>query len=233
MLEWFDWNDPAAPVHTAAKLALSLLLGGAIGWNRESKHKPAGIRTLMLISVGSAVFMIVSMMAPTLMGGTAGDPARIAAQVVSGIGFLGAGVIMRLGLTVKGINTAASIWVVSAIGLAVGAGLYSIAMLSTAAALFTLVVLDRVEKHFFSADRQRVLTLVLENARVDIDDVHQLLRLHGVEPADIDLVRSLKQNETEIRMLLHLARTTDLGALTKDLGHLKDLVKIGFENREA
>lgn len=232
MLEWLDWNNPMAPSHTAAKLALSLLLGGVIGWNRESKHKPAGIRTLMLISVGSAVFMVVSMFAPTITGEPGGDPSRIAAQVVSGIGFLGAGVIMRLGLTVKGINTAASIWVVSAIGLAVGAGLYATAMMSTVAALFTLVVLDRVEKHFFSADRQRILYLVLKNARIEIEDVHQLLRLHGAESSDIDLIRSVKKNQTEIRMLLHLARTTDLNALTKDLGHLKDLVKIGFENRE-
>lgn len=232
MIDWLDWNDPFSPAHTALKLALSLLLGGMIGWNRESKHKPAGIRTLMLISVGSAIFMLVSMFAPTLTGQPEGDPTRIAAQVVSGVGFLGAGVIMRMGLNVKGINTAASIWVVSAIGLAVGAGLYATALMSTAAALFTLVVLDRVEKYFFASDTQKVLFLSLGSAIVDVEDIHRILARHHTEHSDMDLMRSVRKKETEIRLLIRLSRTTDLAALTRDLGGLKNLTKIGYENGE-
>lgn len=214
------------------KLGLSLLLGVAVGMNREYKRKPAGIRTHVLISVGATLFMLVSVHVPNMNGGTNGDLTRIAAQVVSGIGFLGAGVIMRQGLNVKGLNTAASIWIVAAIGLAVGAGMYFVAVLTTGAALFTLVILDRFEKRFFSGDRQKVLLMTLKGGRFDIEHVNKILASYGVEASDIDLVRSLQKKETHVRMLIALPRNVRIETLTRDLGKLKDVVKIGFENRE-
>jgi putative Mg2+ transporter-C (MgtC) family protein len=222
--------DPLSPYTAAVRLGLSLLLGAAVGLNREYKRKPAGIRTHVLISVGSTLFMLVSIYVPILSGG--GDLTRIAAQVVSGVGFLGAGVIMRQGLNVKGLNTAASIWIVAAIGLAVGAGMYVVSVLTTAAALFTLVILDWVEKRFFSGDRQKVLLLSLKSTRFDIDDVNAILSAHGIEASDVDLVRSIQKKETQVRMLIGIPRNVRIETLTRELGKLKDVVKIGFENRE-
>ncbi|MBM3933205.1 MAG: MgtC/SapB family protein [SAR202 cluster bacterium] len=118
----------------AARMALALSLGIAIGWEREGARKPAGLRTQTLVCMGAALFTIVS-----IFGFAAGwDNARVAAQIVTGIGFLGAGTILREGANVKGLTTAATIWTAAAIGMASGAGLYLIAIVSTALTLFVL-----------------------------------------------------------------------------------------------
>ena len=116
------------------RLLLAAGLGAAIGVERELRQKAAGLRTNMLIAVGSALFTVVSIE----LARVGGTPDRIAAQIVSGIGFLGAGSILRSGKSVHGMTTAATIWVNSAVGMAAGAGLYGIA---TAATIITLVVL--------------------------------------------------------------------------------------------
>jgi putative Mg2+ transporter-C (MgtC) family protein len=116
------------------RLALAAALGGAIGLEREFHQKPAGLRTNMLIALGSALFAILSVE----LGAGAGSPDRIAAQVVTGIGFLGAGAILRSGDHIHGLTTAATIWVNAAIGMAAGLGSYTVA---TVAAAITLVVL--------------------------------------------------------------------------------------------
>ena len=116
------------------RLALAAGLGGAIGLEREFHQKPAGLRTNMLIALGSALFAILSVE----LGAGAGSPDRIAAQVVTGIGFLGAGAILRSGDHIHGLTTAATIWVNAAIGMAAGLGSYTVA---TVAAAITLVVL--------------------------------------------------------------------------------------------
>ena len=125
-------------IHTELliKILLSIFLGGLIGLEREISHHPAGFRTNILICLGSTLFMFISYVTTTQT--VAGvslslDPTRVAAGVVTGIGFLGAGVIFKKGANVKGLTTAASIWVVASIGLLVGSGLYFIAVVSTAA----------------------------------------------------------------------------------------------------
>src|SRR6266853_1344123 len=110
------------------RLLLAAALGGAIGLEREYRHKPAGLRTNMLIALGSALFSVMSVQ----LGSGAGSPDRIAAQVVTGIGFLGAGAILRSGENVHGLTTAATIWVNAAIGMAVGAGAWGVAVATTA-----------------------------------------------------------------------------------------------------
>ena len=118
------------------RLALAALFGGAIGIEREFREREAGLRTHMLVSVGSALFTIVSAYGFTSFiesGSSAvrADPTRIAAQIVTGIGFLGAGAIIRMGVSVRGLTTAASLWVVAAIGMAAGAGYWSASLITT------------------------------------------------------------------------------------------------------
>lgn len=128
-----------------ARLVLALLLSGLIGFEREAGGKPAGMRTHMLVGLGSALFMLISIDAPNFFPGVKTvDPGRIAAQVVTGVGFLGAGTIIRAGGSIKGLTTAASIWSVSAIGLAVGAGYYAAAAIATALALAVLHFPDMI-----------------------------------------------------------------------------------------
>jgi putative Mg2+ transporter-C (MgtC) family protein len=125
------------------RVVLAAALGGAIGFERELREREAGLRTHMLVSVGAALFTLVSAYAWTdwrfsTPQGLVFDPTRIAAQVVSGIGFLGAGAIIRQGLSVRGLTTAATLWVVAAIGMATGAGYYAAAVATTALVLISL-----------------------------------------------------------------------------------------------
>jgi len=129
--------------HVLLRLAVAAGLGGAIGFERELRERQAGLRTHLVVSVGSALFTIVSAYGFReflVSGGSVvrADPTRIAAQIVSGIGFLGAGAIIRQGLSVRGLTTAATLWLVAAIGMASGAGYYDGAVIATLGALITL-----------------------------------------------------------------------------------------------
>jgi putative Mg2+ transporter-C (MgtC) family protein len=121
--------------HILLRLSVAAALGGAIGLERELRERGAGLRTHLVVCLGSALFTLVSAYA---FVGPKVDPTRIAAQIVSGIGFLGAGAIIRQGLSVRGLTTAATLWLVAAIGMASGAGYYDAAVIATAGALLTL-----------------------------------------------------------------------------------------------
>jgi len=130
--------EAALELEMALRLLLAALFGAAVGFERKQAEKPAGLRTLSLVSVGAAMFTIAS-----LIAFPGADPARVAAQIVTGIGFLGAGTILRSGLNVHGLTTAASIWAVAAVGIAVGAGMY---VLSAVATLLMLIILHFLPK---------------------------------------------------------------------------------------
>src|SRR5579863_9323170 len=127
------------------KLLLAALLGGAVGLERELRHKPAGLRTMMLISIGAALFTIISYV---MAGEVTGDHTRIAAQIIPGIGFIGAGVVIRERGAVMGITSAATIFVMASIGMAVGAGMLGTAIFATLLVLVALVVLGIAEDRF-------------------------------------------------------------------------------------
>lgn len=142
------------------KLGLGALLGGFIGWERERHGRPAGIRTHMMMVIGVVLFSEVSKVFAN------GDPTRIAAQIVTGVGFLGAGTIMRNGPEIRGLTTAASLWAAAAIGMAVSAGgaFLVIAAFATALALFTLAFLDRLELRVNPGGHGLLLVATLESA---------------------------------------------------------------------
>jgi putative Mg2+ transporter-C (MgtC) family protein len=126
------------------RLLLAAGLGAVIGLEREFHQKPAGLRTNILIALGSAMFTIMSI----VIGQPAGTPDRVAAQIVTGMGFLGGGAILRRGPAVHGMTTAATIWVNAGIGIAAGAGQYALAAAATAITLIVLAVLPPVERYF-------------------------------------------------------------------------------------
>jgi putative Mg2+ transporter-C (MgtC) family protein len=134
------WHTPWAELDVILRLVMAAVVGGVIGMDRERAHKWAGIRTLLLVCLGSALFTIVS-----IYGfGDPADPARLAAGIVVGIGFLGAGVILHSEKGVMGLTTAAAVWAVAAVGVAIGCGLYLIAL---ATAILMLVALRLHTKH--------------------------------------------------------------------------------------
>src|SRR5438094_8246710 len=130
--------DPAIPI----RLLLAAVLGGLIGIEREIRDKPAGLRTNILICVGSALYMSLSTQIAQLLGG---DPTRIAAQIISGIGFLGAGAVLHSHGFVLGLTTAATIWVVAGVGRAVGVGMCVLAVFAAAMSLLALYFLSFIE----------------------------------------------------------------------------------------
>jgi uncharacterized membrane protein YhiD involved in acid resistance len=129
---------------SVVRVLLAFILGGLVGYERERVHRPAGLRTHMLVSAGSACFTVASIYGFDGFG-TVRDPARLAAQILTGIGFLGAGTIFRSGGTVRGLTTASSIWITAAIGVVAGLGMFILAIFTTAITWFALQVLRNVE----------------------------------------------------------------------------------------
>jgi putative Mg2+ transporter-C (MgtC) family protein len=137
--------DLAADTGYAIRLLLAAVLGSAVGLEREIHGHPAGMRTHLLVSLGAAGFTVLSIAAFPAAGA---DPARVAAQIVTGIGFLGAGAILKQGVTITGLTTAASLWVVAAIGMAAGAGAWVTALTITVIALVSLWPLGLITERF-------------------------------------------------------------------------------------
>jgi putative Mg2+ transporter-C (MgtC) family protein len=144
-----DPNDLAV----AFRLLLAAILGALIGLEREIHDHPAGMRTHLLVSLGSAGFTALSIYAFPSPGA---DPARVAAQIVTGIGFLGAGAILKQGVTIHGLTTAASLWVAAAVGMAAGAGAWVTALTISVIAIVSLWPLRRIEERFVRKGRREV-----------------------------------------------------------------------------
>lgn len=137
------------------KLFLAVILGGILGWEREIYHKPAGFRTHILVCLGSCLFTLVSIYFASAFGMSATDASRIAAGIVVGVGFLGAGAIMKEGHTVMGLTTAANIWVVSAIGMAIGCGFYLGGILTTGIVAVVVFALKKLEYLFEKTGKKK------------------------------------------------------------------------------
>lgn len=159
---------------TLLRLGLSFIAGAVIGFERETHRQPAGLKTHILICVGATLLMLLSIYIPqTYQNFQNGDPGRIAAQVVSGIGFIGAGAILKLGLNVKGLTTAASIWAIAGVGLTIGAGMYLASIVAIAFILVTLIIIEQLEKRFFIPINIKILTV--KTLQADLDDEIQII----------------------------------------------------------
>lgn len=177
------------------RIMLSLLLGGAIGFERQSKYRDAGLRTFTLICLGSTLAMLLSIWVPTHNASASpGDPARIAAQVLSGIGFLGAGAILQTRGSISGLTTAAGIWISAVIGLAVGAGLYIPAIIITAVVLAVLVLLEDIERKTLLGGRNKILELHFNTSKPDLDPIRELLKENRISIISVSIRYSFVNN---------------------------------------
>lgn len=215
---------------TAIRLILSILLGGLVGYERQASNKAAGLRTHVLVCMGSCMIMILSVnVYHTVEGLTNADPARLAAQVISGIGFLGAGTIMKEGPLVTGLTTAASIWVVSAIGLAVGFGYYSGAVLATVLAFGTLSLLYQLEKRLKARSRLKLI-ITMVNDRSKIEELCQTLRMLSAEVNDIYVDEVNEGQELEVTFWLSMRGGRDqIALLRKTFYSLRGIHNISIE----
>lgn len=163
------------------KLLCSFFLGALIGAERQFRRHDAGIRTFTLICMGSTAAMLTSIWIPqTYPNFLNGDPGRIAAQVLSGIGFLGAGAIIQSKGSIRGLTTAACIWIVAVIGLAVGAGMYIAAMIATALTLFVLISLEQLEKRVWLDGVNKILTISCNKSSPDLEAIKKILAQSNV-----------------------------------------------------
>lgn len=174
----------------ALRIILAMVIGGLIGWERESTHRPAGLRTHMLVCIGSAMVMLTGYNAfYEFAGMTNPDPARMGAQVISGIGFLGAGTIMKEGFSIKGLTTAASLWAVACLGLAAGSGFYQGAILGTFATFFTLTIFEHLEKQVTGGKRTRIyVEIVCDDASKTLLHINRLAPQYSASIRDINIV---------------------------------------------
>jgi len=201
------------------KLIIAAALGGIVGLERESLNRPAGFRTHILVCMGSALIMMVSVeVFRAYQGLTNPDPGRIAAQVVSGIGFLGAGTILREGATIRGLTTAASLWVIAGIGLAVGVGLYIPATVTAFMVLLTLLVLSRLEHLFVTRHHHYRLLLDIADRPGMLGRVGTVLGSHDVNIVNVILRPAAEPQRLEAELEVRLPADVSLSRITAELG---------------
>lgn len=214
----------------AIRLMLSTILGGIIGMERERRNQPAGLRTHIILCVGSTLIMLVSIYVSSNIGNPqTSDPTHIAAQVVSGIGFLGAGAILRLGVSVKGLTTAASLWTTAGIGLAAGAGFYMGSFFATIIIIITLSLLSKWEKVFLSSKATRNVNLVAKDIPDIIGRIEKILSNHGVAITTIQIYRNFIRNSLDISAVVSPAAGLDIGVLSDDLASCKEISEVEIQ----
>jgi putative Mg2+ transporter-C (MgtC) family protein len=226
-------GDLGLQLDLSTRLVVAALLGALIGLEREIHQHPAGMRTHLLVSLGSAVFTEMSAVGfgPAAGGPSTVDPTRIAAQIVSGIGFLGAGAIIKYGTSIRGLTTAASLWVTASIGLAVGAGDYLIGMVGAALALLSLgplnLVVDRLRLRNESAVRVRLQLGRLEQ----LGSVSEELRRRRIEIAGVGTQRT-SEGRYELELDVRLPGGATQEELLNALTELADVEVIEAAPRE-
>ncbi|GAQ25236.1 MgtC/SapB family protein [Tepidanaerobacter syntrophicus] len=211
------------------RLVLSLVLGGIIGLERETTNKPAGFRTHILVCMGSAVIMLTSIFIfSQFQGKTNVDPTRIPAQVVSGIGFLGAGTIIREGASVKGLTTAASLWAVSAIGLAIGAGFYYGATLATFMMLLTLMTFNKLDQLILKKRFLQMLFVVIDDSPGQLGKIGSCLGEMNISIRNIKM-ESLDENRLMITLMIPKINRLEFEEIKQKLQEIGGVYEVNTE----
>ncbi len=212
--------DIAMQFELSARIVIAAGLGAVIGLEREIHGHPAGIRTHMLVSLGSAIFTILSIHGFGQGPGTGIDPTRIAAQIVSGIGFLGAGAILKDGIVIRGLTTAASLWATAAVGLGAGAGEYIVAFVGAAVILVSLWPINAIVERFRGSTIPDI-QLRVQVDRIDlVGRVSDVLEQHRIEVTGITTQR-LGKASYQADLSIRGRRTSSITEALEDLGRLE------------
>lgn len=201
-------------VSAVYRLLLSMFLGSVVGYERKRKGQSAGVRTFSLIAMGATLAMLLSIYVPQeYLGLKNGDPGRIAAQVLSGIGFLGAGAIIQMKGSIRGLTTAAGIWMVATIGLAVGVGMYWVSIIATALILFILVQLERIEHRISLGSESRIIRLKLDGIVTDIAAYRSAMAVRNVVLVNYFVEYDYVDSQTSLNLVVLSKETVDYIAL--------------------
>lgn len=210
------------------RIVLSFCAGSILGLERKFRQHIIGLRTLILISEAATLLGILSLYVPSLKSG---DPGRIAAQVVSGIGFLGGGAILKQGMNIRGLTTAAIIWAAAAIGLAIGMGLYFPAILCVVVAVLSLIILERFEDKHFPRGRVKSLHItfsVTPEKDLSMLELKTTIEKHGFIIADFNMSRIIASNLVILHYSVKAPKKDDFSALVDELGKLGGLAEFSI-----
>lgn len=214
------------------RLCLGFAAGAIIGLERASRRQVAGLRTHILIATGSTLLMLLSIYLPQHYNPMrTSDPGRIAAQVVSGIGFLGAGAIIRLGNNIKGLTTAASLWYVAALGLVIGAGLFTVAGLGVVLGLVTLTVLNKIEVKLFPSVRNKLLEISYKESSPNTKEALDLIKESGIKIQSIDVNQGSKEKGTKLRLLVSIPSTVDIASIARSIKTSGNVGKVEIKEK--
>ena len=212
------------------RLVMACVMGGIIGYERQARHKSAGLRTNILVCLGACLVMLLSQsLYQDVEGKTNADPARLAAQVVSGIGFLGAGAIMKEGITVTGLTTAACLWVVAGVGLAVGAGFYTGAGVTTALVFLICGYMTRFD-FFMGRETLLTLSITMVERPGQISRISTLLDMMHLKVKGIRMKSSAEGNakdpEVNLELDLESAQRIDRSAVIDAVQRLRGILSV-------
>lgn len=225
-----EWNSTEL-VPTLAKLGLAALLGGLIGLERERSAQPAGLRTHLIVCTASCLIMLIALFITENFKAQQipSDPARLAGHVVAGIGFLGAGAILRYGLTIRGLTTAASIWGSAAIGLATGVGYWAGALSCAALLLVALFALKTIEARWFHAKELRRIVVKSRDSGQLLGKVASFLGERHVEIREAGVERDVAERQMELQITAFCPRLLDIGKLSQELAALPGVDHVEIE----
>ena len=216
------------PLDIGLRMLLAMLVGAVIGTEREYTHRPAGMRTHMLVALGACAVMTTSQMIfwQYRPYGATPDPARLSAQVITGLGFLGAGTIMREGPSVKGLTTAAGLWATAGIGLAIGSGFYSIGIFSTVLMLALQILMHKFLVHADSLVSGQ-LQFTVRAGETFVEDFRAFIRERGIQATDSKITYH-EDGFVSYEMFVRLPRTIPLGELDAFLKTCGDVRCVGY-----
>ena len=222
-----DLTHDLSEIDMILRLCLGFAAGAIIGFERSSRHQTAGLRTHILIATGSTLLMLLSIYLPQFyspMRNT--DPGRIAAQVVSGIGFLGAGAIIRLGNNVKGLTTAASLWFVAALGLAIGAGMFKLAASAVVLGLITLILLNKIELKLFPKVRIKQMVISYKDNAASTKEALDIIKNSQIKIQSIDVNQGYHDKGTKLRLLVAVPSTADIASIARSIKASSNVGKV-------
>ena len=211
------------------RLLISFLLGAVVGVERQTRRREAGLRTFTLICIGSTLAMLLSIWIPQIYPDFLnGDPGRIAAQVLTGIGFLGAGAIIQSHGSVQGLTTAACIWVVAVIGLAVGAGLFLPAVIVTFLTVAILVSFETLERKMMLSGVNKILTIVCSTSSPDLKKVRETLMLHKVYIVSSSFEYNYEANTSTLTYKVNVDVKSSYSKLFSDIREFGNISQINI-----
>ncbi len=208
------------------RIGLSMLLGGVIGFERERDNQPAGLRTHIILVLGSCLAMILSI---EIAHRANTDPARLAAQVISGIGFLGAGAILRYGFNVKGLTTATTLWTMAIVGLVLGAGYIWVAVITTALMLIVLSLLNVIEKRFVRINIVRNMVINLHDGKGVIREVRKTVQRLADKVLAFSVQKSVKNNQIRLDVTARFNRGEKLENLVEEISEIEGVRSLKIE----